>query len=197
MPIEDHIDSRIINTVYEMCKDREYTKYTPENEEDNTIHFKDRDNSIIVIFFTIGDDIDVILNTKVIKTYINYMDKNDIKHSIIIYESKKQGSHKYTTEGQGNITPKVKEIISKYIWKIEFFHENELKFNKTKHCLVPKHIPLNKKDTEEFKKQYGVKFPVILTTDPIARYFGLGKGDIVKIIRKNNGDDLIYYRITK
>ena len=42
--------------------------------------------------------------------------------------------------------------------------------------------------------EFTYTFPVLLSTDPVSRYFNFKKGDIIKIIRKY---DIITYRIVK
>jgi len=62
-----------------------------------------------------------------------------------------------------------------------------MQYNLTKHELVPKHekVDINEKNAEDFKKSKTDKFPILLKTDPVARFYGFSKGDIIKITRKN------------
>lgn len=90
--------------------------------------------------------------------------------------------------------------------KIEHFIYNEIIFNKTKHKLVPKHIPLTSEESERMLEQYKIsrkELPKIIVTstpkkdpDVIAKYFGLEPGDIVRI-EDNNETSGIYinYRV--
>lgn len=72
--------------------------------------------------------------------------------------------------------------------EVQVFNLSELQFNVSKHSLVPPHHPItDESEIEEILKQYQVKsrfhFPLILSTDPMARYLGLKPGQLVKIVR--------------
>eukprot|EP00127_Corallochytrium_limacisporum_P003053 Clim_evm9s145 gene=Clim_evmTU9s145 len=69
---------------------------------------------------------------------------------------------------------------------IESFKEDELRVNITEHELVPKHIILSDEEKKALFERYKVseaQLPRILSIDPVARYYGLKRGQIVKIIR--------------
>lgn len=70
---------------------------------------------------------------------------------------------------------------------IETFHEGDLIVNITHHELVPKHIRLSKAEKKELLRRYRLKesqLPRIQREDPVARYLGLKRGEVVKIIRR-------------
>ncbi len=57
------------------------------------------------------------------------------------------------------------------------------------------HIRLKKEESNQIKKLYGAdKLPVILTIDPIVRYFNFRPGEIIAITRKGG---FVSYRIVK
>ncbi|EZG55401.1 putative DNA-directed RNA polymerase II [Gregarina niphandrodes] len=82
---------------------------------------------------------------------------------------------------------------------IEYFMEAELLVNITRHELVPRHIPLSDEEKEELLAQYKIRdimLPRILPTDPVARYFGLRRGQVVKIIRPSeSAGRFVTYRL--
>ena len=72
--------------------------------------------------------------------------------------------------------------------KIEVFNEQDLLVNITKHELVPKHILLSPEEKKALLDRYRLKetqLPRIRVEDPVAKYLGLGRGKVVKIIRKS------------
>lgn len=111
---------------------------------------------------------------KTIKTYCHRMQEENISRAIIVV--------------QQGMTPSAKQSLvdmaPKYI--LEHFLEAELLVNITEHALVPEHVVMTPEEKKELLQRYKLKesqLPRIQEGDPVARYFGLRRGQVVKIIR--------------
>lgn len=91
---------------------------------------------------------------------------------------------------QTGLTPYARQAVERVNdagkFRIEVFLENELLVNITHHQLVPAHVVLSTTDKHVLLKRYNLKetqLPKIQKTDPVARYYGLAQGQVVKITR--------------
>ncbi|XP_076813614.1 DNA-directed RNA polymerases I, II, and III subunit RPABC1 isoform X2 [Clavelina lepadiformis] len=114
------------------------------------------------------------VGVKTIKTYCQRMQQEHIQRAIIVV--------------QQSMTPSAKQSLfdmaPKYI--LEQFLEQELLINITEHELVPEHVVLTPEEKQELLTRYKLKdhqLPRIQAGDPVARYFGLKRGQVVKIVR--------------
>ncbi|XP_062204122.1 DNA-directed RNA polymerase V subunit 5A-like [Phragmites australis] len=86
---------------------------------------------------------------------------------------------------QSKIMSKARESIKEiFTFKVDIFQITELLVNITKHVLKPKHEVLTAEEKTKLLKEYNVvdsQLPRMLETDAVARYYGLGKGTVVKV----------------
>ena len=144
-------------------------------KSDNNIIFMKNKDEIILVF--INND---ILNMVNIKDYMAITNSLNVSHIIIVYKKK--------------ITPSTKKIINHNSIKTELFEENEISFDITKHKYYYPHIKVDDNTKKLLLKKYGNNLPIILKTDKVVKFLDFNKGDIIKILRKDNN---IYYRIVK
>lgn len=182
---------RVRKTVMQLCHDRGYL--VTQEELDQTLdQFKElygespgerkRSNLIVLVAHT-DDPTDQMfvffpdepkVGIKTIKSYCQRMQEENISRAIIVV--------------QQGMTPSAKQSLvdmaPKYI--LEQFLEAELLVNITEHQLVPEHIVLTPDEKHDILQRYKLKesqLPRIQQGDPVARYFGLKRGQVVKIVR--------------
>lgn len=136
-----------------------------------------KDGEKIIVFFNLTPKI----NNDRVQEYILRMRNENFTHAIIVYND--------------SVTSTAQKVIDdlKGI-RIELFQRKSLRYNITKHRLVPKHTLLTKVEMKDFKERFGIKIPILLYNDPIARFYDFQRGDIVKIERTNGS---ICYRLVK
>ena len=109
------------------------------------------------------------IGIKTIKTYCTRMQEENITRAIIVV--------------QQGMTPSAKQSLvdmaPKYI--LEQFLESELLINITEHELVPEHVVMNTDEKQELLLRYKLKENQLMRIqagDPVARYFGLKRGQV-------------------
>ncbi|KAH0674613.1 hypothetical protein KY284_025700 [Solanum tuberosum] len=128
------------------------------------------DEKKIYVFFPEGAKVGV----KEMRPYAERLRQEEISQAIFVVQQK--------------LTPKSLQFISEVstMLHLEVFQEAELVVNVKDHAIVPEHQPLTNAEKKSLLERYTVKesqLPRIQFNDPIARYYGLNRGQIVKIIR--------------
>ncbi|KAJ3099337.1 DNA-directed RNA polymerases II 24 kDa polypeptide (RNA polymerase II subunit 5) [Phlyctochytrium planicorne] len=124
----------------------------------------------LLVFFTEDESVGI----KPIKKICERMIQQSIMKAILVY--------------QKTLTPSAHKVIQEMApkYQIEIFLEAELLVNITQHVLVPKHVVLSKEEKATLLARYRLKetqLPRIQPGDPVARYYGLKRGQVVKITR--------------
>ena len=147
----------------------------------------DQEDNRIMALKPCGEQIAVFLiempkfNVKCMGEYISIMNELEVRHAIIVYKD--------------GVTPATKKTIEQSEeMRIELFAEEDLQYNITKHRLQPVFELLDEEQSAEFTKNFGTKFGVMRSADPIVRFYDYQKGAVVRIIRKTG---YISYRIVK
>ncbi|CAK9185905.1 unnamed protein product [Ilex paraguariensis] len=172
-------------TVLEMLKDRGYA--VPDSEINlslpefrnihgqkpdidrlriSTSHRSDPSNKVLVLFC--GQGVVKVNVIRAIATQI--MNKDSLSRLILIV--------------QNQITSQATKALDLFSFKVEVFQITDLLVNITKHVLKPKHQVLSDKDKQKLLKKFSLEekqLPRMLQKDAIARYYGLEKGQVVKV----------------
>lgn len=158
--------------------DRDKDSFTEEFGEDPrrdalTLQFDLREDPTQHMFVFFPDEEKV--GVKTIKEYAKRMKDEQVNRAIIVV--------------QQSLTPFARQSLLEcqaQKFYIEQFQEAELLVNITDHVLVPEHILLSDEQKRVLLDRYKVKetqLPRIQMHDPVARYFGMRRGQVVRIIR--------------
>ena len=193
---------RVWKTLNKMMEDRGYSKNDNSNlKYDEFIAKLNIDKKMYGIFAKVdpADPDNIIrtyyeyipnpkINMENIKDFFELMKESKVNSGIILLSGKLSQQAKQ----------KLSEINTQL--QVEMFSLNELVVNITEHELVPKHILLTPEEKKKLLERYRIKdsqLPKILSTDPVARYLGLTRGQVVKIVRvSETAGRYITYRIT-
>ncbi|KAJ5167165.1 DNA-directed RNA polymerase I II and III subunit RPABC1 [Penicillium canariense] len=115
------------------------------------------------------------LGTKQVRAFNHVVDENNFHTGIFIT--------------QIPLSPTAVRLLASNPGHIgENFQEQDLLVNITRHELVPKHVLLSPEEKARLLERYRLKesqLPRMQVSDPVARYLGLRRGQVVKIIRKS------------
>ena len=155
-----------------------------------TIQVQKIENSADQIFVFFPEDPKVGVSP--IRRYVERMEQNEATRGIIVVKD--------------NVTPFAKAAIdemrgsnAKQPLFIEVFRRIELLVDITEHELVPEHQVLTDAAKAQLLARYKLteaQLPRLQKDDPVARYFGLTRGQVVKIIRPSEtAGRYVTYRI--
>ncbi|KAI0734256.1 DNA-directed RNA polymerase RPB5 subunit [Fomitopsis betulina] len=182
---------KVNRTVHELVKDRGFQVSDDEiNMDLNTFkgHYANNSGSVdrsqlnfftnhknnpmtqIFVYFSEEKSVGV----KTMRKMLGILEEKNIQQGIIVFP--------------GNMTPSARKVIAAMAsqYKLEEFSESDLLVNITHHTLVPKHEVLTPEEKKELLETYRLKetqLPRIQLADPVARYYGLKRGNVVKITR--------------
>ncbi|KAF4613645.1 hypothetical protein D9613_007875 [Agrocybe pediades] len=124
----------------------------------------------IFVFFSEERSVGV----KTMRKLLSILEEKSIQRGIIVFP--------------GNMTPSARKVIVAMAaeYRLEEFSEADLLVNIVHHTLVPRHEVLTAEEKKILLEKYRLKetqLPRIQVADPVARYYGLRRGQVVKITR--------------
>ncbi|GLT40942.1 hypothetical protein SLA2020_150520 [Shorea laevis] len=136
----------------------------------------------ICVFFPDGPKVGV----PVVRSYVGKMKDKNAFNAILVVQMP------LTAPAKGAIA----EVNTNF--GLEVFEEAELLSNITEHIFVPKHAVLTSEEKKKLLADYRIKetqLPRILVNDPVAKYYGLKRGQVMRIIRESaTADTYVTYR---
>ncbi|KAL5526673.1 RPB5 [Sanghuangporus sanghuang] len=195
---------RVNRTIHELVRDRGFQVSDEEIEMElasfkqayaNSVGSVDRNmlnfftnhrvNTQDHIFVFFSDEKSV--GVKTMRRLLQILEEKTINKAIIIFP--------------GNMTPSARKVIvaMSHQYRLEEFSESDLLVNITRHILVPAHEVLTQEEKKILLEKYRLKetqLPRIQLADPVARYYGLRRGQVVKITRPSEtAGRYVSYRI--
>lgn len=165
-----------IRVCKELIKDRHYVI---QDENDDYILSCKGGNDKLCIFKTLHDKISISLIQKVTSECKDL----SCKRCIIFYKQ--------------TVTPMAKKLIQtgrNLQMNIQTMNIKEISFNITHHYLVPKHELVQSSDIIQELQPHKKNLPILKKLDPVSKYYGFKRGDIVRVTRKDN---TIMYRVVE
>ena len=148
----------------------------------------DDESDFIWVFFAEEAKVSV----KAVRLFVDHMSKHSgqgggARHAIIVAD---QTISPFARNAMAELSPD-------YVF--EEFTVAQLLVDITEHELVPQHVVLTAEEKKQLLKRYNLnetQLPRMVLSDPIARYFGLTRGQVVKICRASEtAGQYVSYRI--
>lgn len=193
---------RVRKTTLEMLEDRGFVI----SDNDKNLQYEDFVNKLE------ENAIDIVANYRnsdVKMAYVSFVLEGKSFSKKDLVNLKSMIDEEYSTKDmtiivivQDKPTPQIaKELLNDEYKNYEVFLMKNLMFNITHHEIVPRHVLLSEEEAEKVMDIFQAKkvqLPRLLTTDPVAKYYGMKVGDVCKIIRQSpmTGESF-YYRVLK
>ena len=193
---------KVNKTLNQMMEDRGYF-VKPEDKEINFEKWLENNknkNTMNGIFYKK----DPKNSENILRLYYEYLEGNKLNAgdiSVFFSKMKEAQANSGVIIISGMLTSQATQKIADINTElqIECFHVSELIVNITEHELVPQHKVLNEEQKIMLLERYKIKenqLPKIMISDPIAKYLGLKRGNVVKIIRESEtAGRYVTYRI--
>jgi len=157
---------RALDVCLEVFEQRNYDDIVPG---DSRITAVKPDGDKVCAFF-----IDTQFNAQRLVETVSEMHRLEIQHAVVVHS--------------GGVTPPAKKTVETSTeLTFELFSDKELQTNITRHRLQPRFHRLPPDEEVRFKQKFNyAKLPLMLRTDPIARFYGFQRGEVIRITRRND-----------
>lgn len=183
---------KVSRTLHEMLVDRGFTELLTGEKAQSFEDFKQKHvtfglvdkGSLQVVAFNRSKNafilvhffVDTSISVKHIEKIQEKLISGKITHCILVYPK--------------TVTSQTKKEIerTRSRFSMELFAEDDLVLNVTRHEMMPKHEVLSSEEKIKFLKASHLvigQLPRILASDPVCKYYGAKRGDIIRIIRKS------------
>lgn len=157
-------------TTFDEFKHR-FVKHTTICREDLDMQFDDLSGhgSVFVIFLTSPEK--KAISVQQIRTIVERLASHTVSNCILIHEQPLSTGAKKELEKIDGIEP---------------FEECQLLFNVHQHKIVPPYRKLNVSEKAKLMEKYKLRdhmLPLLQKNDPMARFLGLRRGNVVEIVR--------------
>ncbi|OMO73439.1 hypothetical protein CCACVL1_17261 [Corchorus capsularis] len=121
------------------------------------------------------------------KILVVFMGKNEIRKATIFAlrgDISKENLSGLILVLQSKMNSFARKELESFAFKVEEFQISDLYVNITKHYLMPKHEVLTAEEKQKLLNKYDIEakqLPRMLKSDPVARYYGVEKGQVVKV----------------
>lgn len=185
----EEICERILNTTVEMLGDRGYTVSTTLAEMKQNIA------SGAPTAQGVNDDGDECF------LFVDKEERTGVKTVRTLMEERPRG--RFVVVSADGPTPFTRREFTRREGtdgplRVQFFRAKELVHNVTRHAIVPKHEAVPATEVEGIKRQFCIldgQWPIILTTDPVVRWYAWAPDTIVRIHRRGlTQDKHTFYR---
>jgi DNA-directed RNA polymerase subunit H (RpoH/RPB5) len=202
LPIEKSFHQQIIDvktTIVKMFINRGF------------INQENKDKYIKKLIETENDDMEFILQLDIEKNYNTEIKNKKVYIKIFDYKissinktspigefiSKYEKEYKFLVVQ--DISTRAQDMVDSYETQVEIFKFNKLQSDITEHDYVPQHVILTKEEGDKVLEAYRARkrdMPLIRSNDPVAKYYNVKPGEIVKIFRPSpSTSKIVAYRL--
>ena len=177
---------KVQQTVLEMWTDQQYnyTQYETNPDTPDLLYLDDTKSTLLIAHFIMAPKVRPNLLKKAIQNFEEQYEEVPYQLDIVLIIKEKPNSL-------------LTNLIKKYP-NVVLYWFKQLTYNLTKHRFVPQHKLLTESEQNELMEYYSLRsfkeLPILLSSDPICKYYKFKRGDVCKITRNDctSGQSISY-----